>query len=108
MGAGESDRAPRRVRIYRALNRPNLFMGGERKLVQSLLGFSGVVLVSNPVSIGTWLVVGLVYSCGLYGLRRLAKKDPMFSRIYQRQLKLQPYYPPRRGLDAKRPVRTLG
>lgn len=98
----------RRVQIYRALNRPNLFMGGERKLVQSLLAFLGVVVVSNPASLPTWAIVGTVYFLCLSGLRKLAKKDPMFSRIYQRQLRLQPYYPPRRGVEAKRPRRTLG
>jgi Type IV secretory pathway, TrbD component len=98
----------RRVPIYRALNRPNLFMGGERKLVQSLIAFCGVVLVSNPVSVPTWVIVGAVYLVGLGSLRKLAQKDPMFSRVYQKQRRLQPYYPPRRGLDAKRPPRTLG
>lgn len=98
----------RRVPIYRALNRPNLFMGGERKLVQSLLAFCGVVLVSNPVSLPTWVIVGAVWIGCLSGLRKLAKKDPMFSRVYQRQIRLQPYYPARRGVEAKRPVRTLG
>lgn len=98
----------RRVPIYRALNRPNLFLGGERKLVQSVLAFCGVVLVSNPVSLPTWGIVGIVWFMCLHFLRQLAKKDPMFSRVYQRQLRLQPYYPPRRGVGAKRPYRTLG
>lgn len=98
----------RKTPIYRALNRPNLFMGGERKLVQSLMAFCGTVLVSNPVSPVTWLIVGSVYFGSLVALRKLAAKDPRFSEVYRRQLRYQPYYPPRRGLDAKRPRRILG
>lgn len=98
----------RKVPIYRALNRPNLFMGGERKLVQSLMAFCGVVLVSNPASLGTWLIVGSVYGGCLMALRKLAAKDPRFSEVYQRQLRYQTYYPPKRGVDAKRPRRLLG
>jgi type IV secretory pathway TrbD component len=100
--------AVRRVPIYRALNRPNLLMGGERKLMQSLMAFCGLIFISNPVSLMTILVVGAAFVGGVKGLRRLAKLDPMFTRVYQRQLKMQPYYPPRRGVDAKRPRRTLG
>lgn len=100
--------AARKVPIYRALNRPNLFMGGERKLVQSLMAFCGTVVISNPVSVGTWLIVGTVYFGCLMALRKLAAKDPRFSEVYSRQLRYQPYYPPKRGLDAKRPRRILG
>lgn len=100
--------AVRRVPIYRALNRPNLLMGGERKLMQSLMAFCGLIFISNPVSLVTILVVGAAFVGGVKGLRRLAKLDPMFTSVYQRQLKMQPYYPPRRGVDAKRPRRTLG
>lgn len=98
----------RKVSIYRALNRPNLLMGGERKLVQSLMAFCGVVGISNPASLPTWAIVGTVYFVCLGALRKLAKKDPDFSRVYQRQLRYQPYYPSLRGVDAKRPRRLLG
>lgn len=98
----------RQVPIYRALNRPNLFMGAERKPVQTLMAICGTALVSNPASLATFLVVGGVYFSCLYALRKMAAKDPRFTEVYTRQLRLQPYYPPRRGLDAKRPKRVLG
>lgn len=98
----------RKVPIYRALHRPNLFLGGERKLVQSLMAFCGTVIVSNPASPITWIVVGSVYFGCMAGLRKLGKKDPRFTEVYQRQLKYQRYYPPKRGLDAPPPRRTLG
>lgn len=103
-----SDESTRRVRIYRALSRPNLVQGGERKAVQTLMALAGTALISNPLSPVTWVVVGAAYVGGLRALRNLAKKDPKFSEVYQRQIRLQPYYPPRRGLDAKRPRRVLG
>lgn len=98
----------RKIPIYRALNRPNLFMGGERKPVQSLLAVCGTVLISNPISPVTWVLVGLVYGSVLLALRKLAAKDPRFTEVYARQLRYRPYYPPRRGVDAKRPRRVLG
>ena len=101
-------RDARKIPIYRALHRPNLFMGGERKLVQSLMAFCGTVVVSNPASPMTWLIVGTVYAGCMAGLRKLAKKDSRFTEVYQRQLKYQSYYPPLRGLDAPRPRRSLG
>lgn len=98
----------RQVPIYRALNRPNLFMGAERKPVQTLMAICGTVLVSNPASLPTYLIVGGVYFGSLLALRKLAAKDSRFTEVYSRQLRFRPYYPPRRGLDAKRAKRVLG
>ena len=53
-----SDESTRRVRIYRALSRPNLVQGGERKAVQTLMALAGTALISNPLSPVTWVVVG--------------------------------------------------
>ena len=83
-------------------------MGGERKLVLSLIVFVGLILISNVASVTTWVVGVALYAGGLAGIRKLAAKDPRFSEVYARQLKYQPYYPPRRGLDAPRVRRRLG
>ena len=91
----------RKVPIYRALHRANLFMGGERKLVQTLMAIAGTVLVSNPASPTTWLIVGTVYGACLAGLRKLAKKDPRFSEVYRRQLNDHSSYPPRSQLPTE-------
>lgn len=99
---------PRKVPIYRALHRPNLLMGAERKLMQTLIAFCGLVLISNPLSLVTWSVIAVAYGSCVAGLRKLAKIDPRFTDVYRRQVNYRPYYPPLRGTDAPRPKRELG
>jgi type IV secretory pathway TrbD component len=90
----------RRTAMHRALNRPNLFMGGERELVLTSgllcfgLGVSSVNLVTTVVGVMLWFVI-------IAFLRMMAKADPLMSRVYLRQLRYRLHYPPR-----SRPHRT--
>jgi type IV secretion system protein TrbD len=97
----------RRVPIYRALHRPNLFAGGERRLSLTALLFCALIGISNLGSPLTWGIAVLVYSVTMFFLRKLAAKDPSFSYVFLRQISYQPYYPPRRGLDAPAPGSRL-
>ncbi len=99
---------PRRIPIHRALNRPNLFMGGERRLVLTLFIFVGIVLMSNTASLTTWICSAVLAGGALHGLRSMAKRDPRFTEVYLRQLKYQAYYPPKRGVDAPQPRSKVG
>jgi len=94
-------RAMRTVPIYRALHRPNLFAGGERRLALTALLFAVLMVVSNMGSLMTWLIAGVFYVGTMTALRKLAKRDPKFTEVYLRQIRYQHYYPPKRGLDAK-------
>lgn len=101
-------RSLRQLPIHRALFRPNLFMGGERRLVMTILIFTGIVIMSNTASLWTWGIASTLLGISLYGLRKLAKRDPLFPDVYKRQLRYQPYYPPNRGVDAPQPRSRLG
>jgi type IV secretion system protein VirB3 len=88
----------RRTPIYRALHRPNLFLGGERELVLITailcagVGVSSLTVFGAAASLLVWtLCIGL--------FRLMAKSDPQLSRIYLRQLHHRPYYPARAVRD---------
>jgi type IV secretion system protein VirB3 len=90
----------RRTPIYRALHRPNLFLGGERELVLVTailcagVGVSSLTLFGATASVFVWsLCIGL--------FRVMAKSDPQLSRVYLRQLHHRPYYPPRASREWK-------
>lgn len=78
--------------IYRAMNRPTLFMGGDRELVLcSMVIFITMIFTSMNVfiiaaSIGMLLLI-------IHGLRIVAKSDPQMRSIYLRHIKFKPYYP---------------
>ena len=84
----------RQTPLYRALHRPNLFLGGERELVLVTaivcggVAVSALNLVATTIGVGVCLVVIAL-------LRLMAKADPQMSRVYLRQIGYRPYYPPR-------------
>lgn len=82
-----------RVRIHRALSRPNLLFGADRELVL-VTGLAAVILIfvvltwlSALFGVAIWIVV-----VGL--LRMMAKADPMMRRVYLRHIRYRPHYRP--------------
>ena len=78
--------------VRKSLLTPMMFMGGERELSLMLILIS-VVLV---VLIQTWTALFLgsaLYVCAMPLLRIMGKKDPQMSKVYQRSLAYQSYYP---------------
>lgn len=98
---------PRRLPFHRALYRPNLWGGGERKLALTLLLLCTMLAISNPMSPPHLVLAFGGYALGIRQLRKMAKRDPRMSEVYQRQLKYQPYHPPRRGAEATRKKPSL-
>lgn len=83
----------RKTRIYRALHRPQQIMGGERELMLLSLLLSVTLIVSALNLVALIIGVSLWLICA-YGLRQMAKADPVMSKIYMRQLRYQDYYGP--------------
>lgn len=84
----------RRTYMPRALSRPRLILGGERELVL----MAGLLTVGIAFVAVNWLAAGyaaIAFPTLLFWLRRLAKTDPMMSKVYLRHLKYQTYYPAR-------------
>lgn len=85
----------RTICIRRVLNRPNLFLGGDREMVQvsMLLTFVLIVGMQNLYT----AVIGIVFWLfALHALRRIAKYDPLIRQISVRAItKYKKYYAPR-------------
>lgn len=82
-----------RVRIHRALSRPNLLLGADRELVL-VTGLASVILIFVVL---TWFsaMFGVAVWVGIVGLLRLmAKTDPMMRTVYLRHVGYRPYYRP--------------
>jgi type IV secretory pathway TrbD component len=88
--------ALRRTSLPRALYRPNLILGGERKLVLTtgLVSLGMIVTALNVPSTIFWFIC-------LALLRAMAKADPMMSGLYLRNIRYRGYYAAR-----SRPSRT--
>jgi type IV secretory pathway TrbD component len=83
----------RETPIRKALYRPNLFLGGDRMLMLTALVISvGIPAASmNTVS----FVFGfLIAAISVYGLRKMAKHDPMMWPVYVRFVNYRRYYAP--------------
>ncbi len=86
----------RRIPIHSSLHRANLVMGAERELaltaalVALLVGFGGLTLVSAVAAAVFWL-------SSIWVLRRMARADPMMSKVWLRHIKQQTFYNAKSG-----------
>lgn len=80
--------------IHRSLNRPNLFLGGDREMVM----FSGLIAATLIFCVLEFKAVAagvLLWMFALFVLRRMAKADPLLRKVYMRNLTYRNHYPPR-------------
>jgi len=79
------------VPIYSALNKPMLFMGGERELMMlsALISLTLIFVALSTQSVILGIVLWIILSTLL---RIMAKKDPLMSKIFIRQSKYQKFY----------------
>ncbi len=91
---------PREVDVYESVNRPNLLMGCEREpilvigLLCAMLIFALLTFWSIVLGVGAWLVA-------LYALRKMARSDPIMTRVYSRHLRYAPFYPAQTRVTGK-------
>ena len=83
----------RQTPFYRALHRPRLIWGGDRQLMLTALFISAILMIvsMNTVSFLIGLLIGAV---SVYGLRKMAKADPLMWQVYVRQVKYNGHYAP--------------
>jgi type IV secretion system protein VirB3 len=81
----------RRVPFYRVLWRDQLLFGGERELVLMVMVIS-ITLIINGLNLPSAIVGTLLWMLAMPVLRWMAKVDPMFSKVYIRQLKYRRFY----------------
>lgn len=81
----------RRTPVHQALHRPNLVLGAERELAMSsalialLVGVGGMTVISGITAFVFWLVA-------IFVLRRMARADPLMSKVWMRHVKEQVFY----------------
>lgn len=86
----------RRIPIHSSLHRANLVMGAERELALGsalaalLVGIGGMSLVSAGTAIVFWFST-------IWALRRMARADPMMSKVWLRHIRQQVFYGARSG-----------
>jgi len=81
------------TRFFKSINRPMLFMGGERALAL----YSILVCVMMVIVLLTWYsaIFGIVFFVvALTLLRWMAKADPLMSKVYIRYTRYKKYYYP--------------
>lgn len=86
----------RQIPIYRALNRPNLLMGGDRELVLVTILSTAflIVLLASWYTVVTGIVV---WFFGMWGLRWMAKADPLMRNLYLRHIRYSQHYDAKSG-----------
>ena len=78
--------------IHQSLHRHAHVLGAERELVMTsalvalLVGVGGLTAVSVTSAVGFWIAA-------VFALRRMAKADPIMSRVWLRHIKQQEFYP---------------
>ncbi len=88
-----SGQALRQTPIRRALHRPQQVWGGERELMLFSALLAGGIVVAAMNIVAT-VVGGALWMVCVYGLRKMAKADPIMSKVYIRQLKYGIYFGP--------------
>lgn len=79
--------------IRKALYRPNLFLGGDRMLMLTFLVLS-VGLVAASMNMVALVCGTLIASVSVYGLRKMAKHDPLMWPVFIRFVNYRRYYAP--------------
>jgi len=82
----------RTLAIHQSLHRHTHVLGAEREpvmtaaLIAFLVGVGGMTAISAISAISFWIIA-------VVALRRMAKADPVMSRVWLRHIKQQDYYP---------------
>ncbi len=78
--------------IHSSLHRTTHLLGAERELVMTsalaslIISFGAMTLIAFAISTVSWFV-------SLSFLRKMAKTDPVMSKVYMRHVKQQEFYP---------------
>ena len=86
----------RKLTIHRSGTRPLLLWGGDRGLAL-FSAFVSFLLTIQMASRGWYFIVlGIAFwLLSLWGLRRMAKADPLLRQVYTANLRYRRYYPAR-------------
>jgi type IV secretion system protein VirB3/type IV secretion system protein VirB4 len=78
--------------VHQSLHRHTHVLGAEREpvmtaaLIALLVGVGGLTAISAISAISFWIIA-------VFALRRMAKADPIMSKVWLRHIKQQEFYP---------------
>ncbi len=84
----------RTIPIHSAVNRPNLFLGGDREMVMFTALIAAALIFAAQEVYAAVFGVGLWFTA-LYLLRLMAKADPQLRQVYLRHRRYRAFYPAR-------------
>lgn len=85
-----------RVPIRQSLIRPQHLAGAERELTLTVILVS-IMLIFVALSWPAAIAGILIFIFGMQIVRRMAKADPMMSKVYQRHIRYRAFYRARSG-----------
>jgi len=86
------DKAIRKISLHRALLRPMLLAGGERRLVILNMTLIAVLLLGLGIHYITLILALFLATIGHWCLVHAAKEDSMMSSIYLRHIRYKDIY----------------
>lgn len=84
----------RKTQIHKSVNRPNLFMGGDREAVMVTAMLSAILIVVVMEWIAFFIGVALWFGA-VFFLRKAAEADPQMRDVYLRHIQYKKFYPAR-------------
>lgn len=81
----------RYIEVHKGLHRHTLVLGAERDLVMITALFCFLAGLVSMTMLGG-IVVFFVWVFAIIGLRKMAKADPLMSRVYSRHINYQDFY----------------
>lgn len=94
---------PRSIPLHQSLLRPELVLGGEREPVMCAALMAIITGIVGAVQTA-WISVAmalLFYFAAVFVFRRMAKADPMMTRVWRRYIGYQRYYSARTSYWSK-------
>lgn len=81
----------RYIEVHKALHRHTLILGAERDLVMLTVLFCFLAGLAN-MTILAGVIVFFVWIFAIVSLRKMAKADPLMSKVYLLHIKYQDFY----------------
>ena len=94
---------PRLIKLHQSLHRPELVMGGEREPVMCAALMAIITGIVGAVQMAwvTVIIALVFYFFSVFVFRRMAKMDPLMTRVWRRYSRYQQYYSARSSYWAK-------
>ena len=97
---------PRSIKVHQSLFRPEMAMGGEREptLITVLIC---LVLIVSSIAYKFYFIAAitvLLFFGALFALRKMAKADPLMTKVWRQRMSYQEFYSARTSVWCDRHI----